>query len=134
MNDYFSRFSNAPVSFKKSFCLLVVAWTCHPLFIYSLFWTRAAVEGADKDILKMAIVSLSLCVLLFLIKRWARALVLVGSFFIVVNDLFYYLVTPHHKVSTILCVVVVLFSIMGIYWLFTKDSRDYFTQVDPKLA
>jgi hypothetical protein len=133
MNDYFARFSASPVSFKKSFGMLVVAWACHPIFIYSLFWAREVPEGADQDIMKMAIVSLSLCGLLFIIKKWARALVVVGNIFIVTNDIVYFLVTPHNKISTLLCVTVVLFTIMGTYWLFVKDSRDYFTRVNPKM-
>lgn len=133
MNDYFSRFSASPASFKKSFAMLVVAWVCHPIFIYSLFWSETAVAGSDNDIRKMAIVSLSLCFLHFLIKKWARALVMVGTSFIVINDLFYLFVTPHNKISTLLCVTVVLFASVGTYWLFVKDSRDYFTQVNPKM-
>lgn len=133
MNDYFSRFRASPASFKKSFGMLVVAWVCHPIFIYSLFWAVGALDGSGLEIKKMAIVSLSLCGLLFLIKKWARALVVVGTLFIVINDLVYFLVTPHNKISTLLCVSVVLFAIMGTYWLFVKDSRDYFNQVDPKM-
>ena len=113
--------------------MLVVAWVCHPIFIYSLFWGKAAVAGSDTDIKKMMIVSICLFVLLCLIKKWARALVVVGSSFIVINNLFFLLVTPHNKMSTLLCVIVVLFSIVGIYWLFGKDSRDYFTLVNPKI-
>lgn len=132
MNDYFSRFSESPASFKKCFSILVVAWVCHPIFIYSLFWAREAVAGSDKDIMKMAIVSLSLCFLLFLIKKWARALVVVGNAFIIINDVFYFIVTSPNTFSTMLCVTVVLFTIVGTYWLFVKDSRDYFTRVNPK--
>ncbi|MBC2710667.1 MAG: hypothetical protein HGJ94_06610 [Desulfosarcina sp.] len=133
MNDYFTRFSASPASFKKSFAMLVAAWVCHPIFIYSLFLAEAAVEGSDNDIKKMVAVSLSLCFLHFIIKKWARALVVVGNFFIVINDFFYFYVMPHNKISTTLCVAVVLFSIVGTYWLFVKDSRDYFTQVNPKI-
>ncbi|BBO66585.1 hypothetical protein DSCA_05150 [Desulfosarcina alkanivorans] len=132
MNDYFARFSESPASFKKSFYMLVVAWICHPVFIYSIFWARDAVAGSDKDIMKMAIVSICLCFLLFLIKKWARALVVVGNAFILINDFFYFFITSQHTISTILCVTVVLFTIMGTYWLFVKDSRDYFTRVNPK--
>ena len=132
MNDYFARFSESPASFKKSAAFLVVAWVCHPLFIYSLFWAREAVAGSDKDIFKMAIVSLCLCLLHLLIKKWARALVVVGNIFIVLNDFFYFFLTPRNKISTMLCVTVVLCTIVGTYWLFVKDSRDYFTRVNPK--
>lgn len=132
MNDYFSRFSASPASFKKSFSMLVVAWICHPIFIYSLFWAEVAIEGSDNDIKKMVVVSLSLCFLHVLIKKWARALVVVGNSFIVINDFFYFLVTPHNKISTMLFVIVVLFTIMGTYWLFVKDSRDYFNLLNPK--
>lgn len=90
-------------------------------------------EGYSKDILKMAVVSFCLCVLLFLIKKWARALVVVGNAFIVINDLFYFLVVPNHnKLSTVLCVIVVLFTIVGTLWLFSKASRDYYTLLNPK--
>ena len=82
--------------------------------------------------MKMAVVSLSLCFLLFLIKKWARALVVVGSSFIVINDVFYFVVASPSIFSTILCVTVVLFTIVGTYWLFVKDSRIYFTRVNPK--
>ncbi|MDX2452446.1 hypothetical protein [Desulfosarcina sp.] len=133
MNDYFARFSESPASFKKSFAILAVAWVCHPIFIYSLFWAVEPVAGSDKDIMKMAIVSLCLCFLHVLIKKWARALVVVGNIFIVLNDFFYFFVTPHNKISTMLCVTVVLCTIVGTYWLFVKDSREYFTQVNPKL-
>lgn len=134
MNDYLTRFSASPASFKKCFVMLIVAWAFHPIFINSLFRAEAAVEGSHQDIVKMAAVSLSLAVLLFLIKKWARALVVVGNLFIVINDLLYLLVAPPNKLSSILCVIVVLFTIMGTYWLFVKDSRDYFAQVNPKLA
>ena len=133
MNDYFSRFNASPSSFKKSFAILVVAWVCHPIFIYSIFWAEEAVDGTDNDIMKMVIVSLCLCFLHFLIKKWARALVVVGNIFIVINDFFYFSVTPHNKISTMLCVTVVLCTIVGTYWLFVKDSRDYFTRVNPKI-
>jgi len=133
MNNYFTRFSESPVSFKKSFSFLVVAWACHPLFIYSLFWAREAVAGSEKEILKMAVVSLCLCFLLFLIKKWARALVVVGNTFIVLNDVLYFFISPGNKISTMLCVTVVLFTIVGTYWLFTKDARAYFTRVNPKI-
>ena len=132
MNDYFSRFNEAPVSFKKSFAMLVVAWVCHPIFIFSLFWAVEVNTESDKDIMKMAIVSLSLCLLHYLIKKWARALVVMGSLFIVINDLFYFSVTPQNKISTLLCVTVVLCTIVGSYWLFVKESRDYFNRVNPK--
>jgi len=133
MNDYIARFSESPASLKKSFAILVVAWVCHPIFIYSLFLAEQAVAGSDTDIKKMAIVSLSLCLLHLLIKKWARALVVVGNTFIVLNDFFYFYVTPHNKISTILCVIVVLFTIVGTYWLFVKDSREYYTRVNPKI-
>lgn len=132
MNDYFARFSESPASFKKSFAFLVVAWVSHPVFIYSLFWAEEALTASDKDIMKMAVVSLCLCFLHLLIKKWARALVVVGNIFIVLNDFFYFIVTPHNTISTMLCVAVVLCTIVGTYWLFVKDSRDYFTLVNPK--
>ena len=131
MNDYVARFKESPASFKKSAAILAVAWVCHPIFIYSLFWAEAAVAGSDKDIMKMAVVSLCLCFLLVLIKKWARALVVVGNIFIVLNDFFYFFVTPHNKISTMLCVTVVLCTIVGTYWLFVKASREYFNQVNP---
>ena len=133
MNDYVARFSQSPASFKKSFAFLIVAWVCHPIFIYSLFWAESAVAGSYHDIKKMAVVSLCLCFLHVLIKKWARALVVVGNIFIVLNDFFYFFVTPHNKISTMLCVTVVLCTIVGTYWLFVKDSREYFTQVNPKI-
>lgn len=133
MNDYIGRFRASPASFKKSFTILLLAWICHPIFIYSLFWAKDAVAGSDKDIMKMAVVSLSLCLLHLLIKKWARALVVVGNIFIVLNDFFYFFVTPRNKISTVLCVTVVLCTIVGTYWLFVKDSREYFTRVNPKM-
>ena len=133
MNDYIARFSESPASLKKSFAILVVAWVCHPIFIYSLFLAEQAVAGSDTDIKKMAIVSLRLCLLHLLIKKWARALVVVGNTFIVLNDFFYFYVTPHNKISTMLCVAVVFCTIVGTYWLFVKDSRDYFIRVNPKI-
>ena len=133
MNDYIARFRASPASFKKSFAILMLAWICHPIFIYSLFWAKDAVAGSDKDIMKMAVVSLSLCLLHLLIKKWARALVVVGNIFIVLNDFFYFFVTPRNKISTVLCVTVVLCTIVGTYWLFVKDSREYFTRVNPKM-
>ena len=132
MNDYLSRFNNAPASFKKSFVMLVGAWCCHPIFVYSLFDGGAMLEGSVNDIKKMAVVSLCLCVLLFSIKKWARALVVVGNAFIVINDLFYFLVASGNKLSSLLCVMVVLFTSIGTYWLFRKDTRDYYTHVNPK--
>lgn len=131
MNDYFARFTASPVSFKKSFFMLVVAWIAHPLFLYSLFQGETAVAGSDQAILRMAIVSLCLALLLFLIKKWARALVVVGNLFVIINDMFYFAITPHRSVSTLLCVVVVLFAISGTYWLFVKQTRDYFNAVNP---
>ena len=133
MNDYFARFSESPASLKKSLAILAVAWVCHPICIYSLFWAEETVAGSDKDIMKMAVVSLCLCFLLVLIKKWARALVVVGNIFIVLNDIFYFIVAPHNKISTLLCVTAVLCTIVGTYWLFVKDSREYFTQVNPRV-
>ncbi len=133
MNDYLTRFSASPASYKKSFVILVLAWVCHPIYIYSLFWAEGAVDGTDNDIMKMAIVSLSLCSFHFLIKKWARAMVVMGNFFIVIYDLFYFSVTPHNKISTMLCVTVVLCTIVGTFWLFVKDSRNYFNRVNPKI-
>ena len=112
--------------------MLVGAWCCHPVFIYSLFRGGAALEGSSNDIMKMAMVSLCLCVLLFTIKKWARALVIVGNAFIVVYDLFWFLIVPSDKLSTVLCVMVVLFAIVGMVWLFSKDTRDYYTRLNPK--
>lgn len=132
MNDYFARFNNSPATFKKSFGLLATAWICHLIYFYSLFWSQGAVAAALGDIKKMAAVSFSLCFFLFLMKKWARALVVMGSCFILVYDLFGFIVMPRNPVSTILCVIIVLFTIMGTYFLFAKDSRDYFTQINPK--
>lgn len=132
MNDYIARFQAAPASFKKSFAYLTAAWICHPLFIYSLFHFEAMVDASGTELNKMVVVSLSLCFFLFLIKKWARALVVVGSVFIVINDFFFFLVTPRNQVSTLLLVAVVLCTLVGTYWLFTKASRDYFTKVNPK--
>lgn len=133
MNDYVSRFRESPASFKKSVAFLAVAWACHPIFIYTLFWAEEALVGSDKDIMKMAIVSFCLCFLLVLIKKWARALVVVGTIFIVLNDFFYFFVTPRNNISTLLCVTVMLCTIVGTYWLFVKESREYFNQVNPKM-
>jgi hypothetical protein len=132
MNDYFARFSASPSSFKKSFAMLVVAWICHPLFIYTFFWTNQAVAQAESVIYRMAAVSGCLCFLLFLIKKWARALVVMGNCFIVVYDIFVLVVATPNKLLTMLCVGVTVFMIVGTYYLFVKDSRDYFNLVNPK--
>ena len=113
--------------------MLLVAWICHPLFIYALFWTGSALTGSDKEIMKMAIISLCLTILLYLVKKWALALVVLGNAFIVINDLFYFLVAPRNKLSTLLCVSVVLFTIMGTFWLFVKETRDYYAALNPKV-
>ena len=132
MNDYFARFSAAPASFKKSFMFLAVAWVCHPVFIYAFFFFNQAVSEAENEILRMAAISCCLCFFLFLIKKWARALVVMGNCFIVVYDIFVLAVSPPNKTLTLLCVSVALFVAMGSYWLFVKDSRDYFNQLNPK--
>ena len=132
MNDYFERFRTSPSLFKKSFGLLSTAWICHLLYFYSLFWSQGAVESAIGDLKKMAVVSLSLCFFLFLLKKWARALVVMGSCFIVIYDLFAFVAMPRNTVSTILCVTVVLSTIIGMYLLFSKDVRVYFDQLNPK--
>ena len=132
MNDYFARFSASPSSFKKSFAMLVVAWICHPIFIYAFFWTNQAVSQAESVIYRMAAVSGCLCFLLFLIKKWARALVVMGNCFIVVYDIFVLAISTPNKVLTMLGVTVTVFMVLGSYWLFVKDSRDYFNLVNPK--
>jgi len=132
MNDYFARFTNAPASFKKSFVMLVGAWVLHPIYIYAFFYLNNAVAQAESVILRMAVVSGCLAFLLFLIKKWARALVLMGNCFIVVYDIFLLAISPTNKVLSLLCIGVVLFAIFGTYWLFAKDSRTYFNQVNPK--
>ena len=132
MNDYFARFRDAPASYKKSFAMMAVAWICHPAFIYAFFYFNQAVVEAENVIMRMAIISGCLAFLLFLIKKWARALVVMGNCFVVVYDLFVLAVSPTHKVLSLLCVMVVLFTLLGTYWLFVKDSRDYFTQLNPK--
>ena len=132
MNDYLTRFLAAPVSLKKSYIMLAVAWICHPVFIYSFFYFSGTVDQAESVISRMAVVSGCLAFLLFLTKKWARALVTMGNCFIVVIDLLVLAFYPTNKVLTLLCVVVILFTVMGTYWLFTKDSRDYYTQVNPK--
>ena len=132
MNDYFARFKAAPASYKKSFAMLATAWICHPVFIYAFFYFRQAVDQAENDITKMAVISGCLAFLLFLIKKWARALVVMGNCFIVVYDIFVLVVSPANKVLTLLCVSVALFTVMGTFCLFAKDSRDYFNQINPK--
>jgi len=132
MNDYFTRFSTAPASFKKSFGMLAVAWICHPIFIYTFFSSNQALDQAGNLIMRMAVIGICLCFLLFLIKKWARALVVLGNCFIVVYDLFVLAVSPPSKVLVVLCVIVVLFVIMGTFWLFVRDSRDYYTRLNPK--
>ncbi len=132
MDDYFERFKNSPATFKKGFALLVIAWFCHLFYTYFLFWSHGTLADASGDIKKMAVVSLSLCFFLFLIKKWARALVVMGSFFVVVYDLIWFVATPPSPISTLLCVVIVLFTIIGTYFLFTKKSRYYFTAINPK--
>ena len=131
MNDYFARFAASPASFKKSFGMLLVAWIAHPLFLISLFQGEAAVEGADQAIMRMVVVSASLAFLLFLIKKWARALVVVGNLFVVVNDVLYFVMIPHNQLATGLCVIVAVFILFGTYWLLVRESRDYFDQVNP---
>lgn len=131
MNDYVTRFRASPASFKKSFAVLTAAWVIHPIFVFSLFRNEAA--GAHAEIMRMAVVSLSLGVLLFLIKKWARALVVVGNLFIVIYDLLFLIVTPPNSLSTVLCLMVVALTLVGTYWLFAKDSRDYFNQVNPAI-
>lgn len=114
--------------------MLAAAWICHPIFIYVFFYLNQAVAQAESVILRMVVISGCLAFLLFLIKKWARALVVVGNCFIVVYDMFVLLaVSPTHKVLTLLCVAVILFTVVGSYWLFVKDSRDYFTQLNPKI-
>ena len=132
MNDYFARFTEAPASFKKSFAMLAVAWAIHPIYIYAFFYFNQAVVQAQSVILRMAVVSGCLALLLFLIKKWARALVVMGNCFIVVYDIFILAISPSNKALSLLCVGVVLFAIFGTYWLFVKDSRSYFSQLNPK--
>jgi hypothetical protein len=132
MNDYLERFRTSPPLFKKSFVLLCTAWICHLLYFYSLFWSQGAVELAIGDIKKMAVVSVSLCFFLFLMKKWSRALVVMGSCLILIYDLFAFVAMPRNAVSSILCVTVVLFTILGMYFLFSKDVRAYFNQINPK--
>jgi hypothetical protein len=134
MNDYFARFSAAPAVFKKSFGMLAVAWVCHPIFIYAFFLANQAMDQAGSIIMRMAVISMCLCFLMFLIKKWARALLVLGNCFIVVYDLFVLAVSPPNRVLTVLCVMVVLSALVGTFWLFAKDSRDYYTQVNPKAA
>lgn len=131
MNDYVARFRASPVSFKKSVLLLMAAWICHPLFIYSFFYLNEAVGQSENVLYRMAAVSGGLALLLLLIKKWARALVVMGNAFIVVYDIFVLAVSPPHKVLTLLGVGVALFTIAGTYWLFVKDTRAYFTLVNP---
>ena len=132
MSDYLSRFSAAPASFKKSYAMLAAAWICHPVFIYYFFFFNQAVAQAENVITRMTVISGCLAILLFLIKKWARALVVMGNCFIVVYDIFVLAVAPTNKVLTLLCVAVALFAITGTYWLFAKDSREYFTRLNPK--
>lgn len=132
MSDYFTRFSKAPVSYKKSFAMLAAAWICHAVFIYSFFYFSQAVDQAENVITRMTVISGCLAFLLFLIKKWARALVVVGNCFIVVYDLFVIAVVPTNKMLTLLGVAVILLTITGSYWLFVKDSRDYYTLLNPK--
>ncbi|MGA6924694.1 MAG: hypothetical protein WBY88_03370 [Desulfosarcina sp.] len=131
MNDYFSRFRSAPPSLKKSAALLMVAWICHPLFIHAFFWANDAVAQAQQIILRMAIVSVCLAIFLLLIKKWARALVVTGNLLIVIYDLFVLAAAPSNTTLMLLCTGVVVFTVLGTYWLFVKDSRDYFDQVNP---
>ena len=49
---------------------------------------------------------------MFLIKKWARALVVLGNCFIVVYDLFVMAVSPPGKLLVVLCAIVVLFVII----------------------
>ena len=133
MNDYVARFKASPASFKKSFAMLVLAWVCHPIFVYLFFSSNRAVAQAEDIIWRMAIVGGCLCFLLFLIKKWARALVVMGNCLILVYDIFIVAVSPPNKTLTLLCVGVVLFAILGTYWLFVKETRDYFNQVNPKM-
>jgi hypothetical protein len=56
-----------------------------------------------------------------------------GNFLIVVYDIFVITVSPPNKTLTLLCTGVVLFAILGTYWLFVKETRDYFNQVNPKV-
>ena len=133
MNDYVARFRNSPTSLKKSFALLMVAWICHPLFIYAFFYINQAVAQAEGVIYRMAAISCCLCFLLFLIKKWARALVVMGNAFVVIYDIFVLAISPPNRILTALCVLVALFTIAGTYWLFVKDSREYFNQVNPKV-
>ena len=132
MNDYFARFQAAPASFKKSFGMLVVGWVCHPIFIYLFFYANQATDQAGNIITRMAVIGICLCFLLFLIKKWARALVVLGNCFILVYDLFVVAISPPNKMLTISCVIVVLFVLTGTFWLFAKDSRDYYTRLNPK--
>jgi hypothetical protein len=132
MNDYVERFRSSPLDYKKSFGFFTTAWVSHLLFNYALFWSQGAVESAMADIKKMAVVSVSLCFFLFLMKKWSRALVVMGSCFVVVYDLFFFLALPQSQVLTILCVLVVLCTFVGMYFLFTKESRDYYDSINPK--
>ena len=134
MNDYIARFRDAPGSFKKSFAFLAAAWICHPVFIYTFFYINQAVAQAESVIYRMAAISACLCFLLFLIKKWARALVVMGNAFVVVYDVFVLAVSPPNKILTLLCVGIALFTIAGTYWLFAKDSREYFTRANPAIG
>jgi uncharacterized integral membrane protein len=133
MNDFLARFSAAPASFKKSYGMQTLAWVCHPIFIYLFFLSNHAIDQAENIILRMVVISVSLGFLLFLIKKWARALVVMGNFFIVVYDLFVLAVSPPDKLLTLLGITIALAAIMGTYWLFVKETRDYFDQVNPKI-
>jgi hypothetical protein len=55
-----------------------------------------------------------------------------GNCFIVIYDIFVLAVSTPDKILTLLCVSVIASMVMGSYWLFVKESRDYFTLVNPK--
>ena len=95
MNDYFDRFRNAPVNFKKSFWSSGDGLGLPSAFPLFLFWGTASHRRMFRgEMNKMVVVSISLCFFMFLIKKWARALVVMGSCFVLVYDMMWFISVP----------------------------------------
>jgi hypothetical protein len=129
-------YSIFPASAKKGILFLLLGWTWHFFFLYLFFYKRAGTVLETQLWLQQSAIALLVCFFTIRVRNWARVLCIIANLLIISL----YILTAAHFFSLSIinfaifaAVNVILFSI-STYFLFIKETSDFFKLHSPRLG
>jgi peptidoglycan/LPS O-acetylase OafA/YrhL len=127
MATFWTTFAGFPASVRRANLFLWTSWTSHCYFVYLLFSGQTA-EFPTNLFLQQIAIGMTLCVFVFMVKRWARILgmlfnVAAIGLYVLVAILFY---TSRPSITFYAIVNIGLFC-ASIYYLLSPRTARFFT-------